>query len=307
MKNKNKRRWIAILLISAILSGILASNFSVSAQTSKEQPQDDLMTRDISTTKQEEQNISQTRTPQVNLYINNEKVDVKSYLINDTTYVPLRAICEEIDDCQISWNNGIAVVDSIEVSMSVQQGSNYIEANERIIYHNQPNLNIDSRIYVPIRSLAKVYSLNVEWKDKTKSVYLFGKPKGLIKGKNFYTEEDLYWLSRIIHAESNGESLRGKIAVGNVIINRKNRNDYPNTVKAVIFDKKYGTQFTPVANGSIYNTPNSESIKAAKIVLDGYSINTEIIFFINPRIASNFWVTKNRTFVIRIGNHDFYK
>ena len=243
----------------------------------------------------------------VNLYINNENVEVTSYLINDTTYVPLRAICEEVDNCQISWNDGIAAVTSNEVSLSVQQGSNYIEANDRVIYHTQPNLNIDSRIYVPIRSLAKVYSLDVEWQDKTKSVYLVGKPKGLTKGKDFYAEEDLYWLSRIIHAESNGEPLRGKIAVGNVIINRKSRSDYPNTVKGVIFDKKYGTQFTPVANGSIYNSPNSESIKAAKIVLDGYSINDEIIFFINPKIASNFWVTQNRTFVIRIGNHAFYK
>ncbi len=304
---KNKRRWTAVLLISAILSGIVASNFSVSAQTEKTENENHVTARNIDADHPKEHNASQTRTLQVNLYINNEKVEVTSYLINDTTYVPLRAICEEVDDCHISWNNGIAAVESSEVYVSVQQGSNYIEANERVIYHAQPNLNIDSRIYVPIRSLAKVYSLEVEWKDKTKSVYLAGNPKGLKKGKDFYAEEDLYWLSRIIHAESNGEPLRGKIAVGNVIINRKNRSDYPNTIKAVIFDKKYGTQFTPVANGSIYNTPNSDSIKAAKIVLDGYSINDEIIFFINPRIASNFWVTQNRTFVMRIGNHAFYK
>lgn len=307
MKNKSKRRWIAVLLISAILSGILASNFSVSAQKENAETENQPLTRSINTEGPKEYSVSQSQKPQVNLYINNKKVEVTSYLINDTTYVPLRAICEEVDTCHISWNNGIATVSSEEVSLSVQQGSNYIEANARVIYHNQPNLNIDSRIYVPIRSLAKVYSLDVEWEDKTKSVYLVGKPKGLAKGKDFYAEEDLYWLSRIIQAESNGEPLRGKIAVGNVIINRKRRSDYPNTVKTVIFDKKYGTQFTPVANGSIYNTPSSESIKAAKIVLDGYSINDEIIFFINPRIASNFWITQHRTFVIRIGNHAFYK
>ena len=129
----------------------------------------------------------------------------------------------------------------------------------------------------------------------------------MVKGKDFYNKDDLYWLSRIIHAESQGEPLRGKIAVGNVIINRKNRSEYPNTIKAVIFDRKYGTQFTPVANGSIYNTPNSDSIKAAKIVLDGYSLDHDMIFFLNPRVATNFWITQNKSFVMKIGNHAFYK
>ena len=308
MKKNSKRRWVAALLISAILSGIIASNFSVSAQT-ETAPSNDLPVQRNRATDidSQENNNTSSHSAQVNLYINNEIVEVTNYLINDTTYVPLRAICDEIDECEISWNNGIASVKSNEVMMTVQQGSNYIEANERIIYHEQPILNLESRIYVPVRSLAKIYNLNVTWHGESKSVYLAGNPKGLKKGRDFYAEEDLYWLSRIIHAESSGESLKGKIGVGNVIINRKNRNDYPNTIKAVIFDKKYGTQFTPVANGTIYNSPSQESIKAAKIVLDGYSINEKIIFFINPKIASNFWVTENRTFVIRIGNHSFYK
>ena len=313
MKTQRKRRWIAALLMSAILSGILANNFCVSAKATEDQTNSPPATRkfaadvDVDVDNEDKLDLSNDRQPQVSLYINNEKVEVTNYLINDTTYVPLRAICEEIDDCQISWNNGIASINSTEVIMSVQQGSNYIEANDRIIYHEQPILNIDSRIYIPIRSIAKIYSLDVEWYGETKSVFLSGKPKGLQRGKDFYAEDDLYWLSRIIHAESSGEPLKGKIAVGNVIINRKNRSDYPNSIKGVIFDKKYGTQFTPVANGTIYNTPSSESIRAAKIVLDGYSVNNEMIFFINPKIASNFWITQNRTFIIRIGNHAFYK
>lgn len=307
MKKQAKRRWVASLLITAILSGILASNFSVSAETGSNDTHKPQTARTVS---EESHQTTRSTTPfisQVNLYINNEKVEFTGYLINDTTYVPLRAFCDEVDDCQITWKDGIATISSKELSMKAQQGAHYVDANERIIYHEQPILNIESRIYVPIRSLSKAYSLAVEWDGKSRSVYLAGNPKGLKKGKDFYAEEDLYWLSRIIHAESSGESLQGKIAVGNVIINRKNRSDYPNTIKSVIFDKKYGTQFTPVANGTIYNKPSNESILAAKIVLDGYTINDKIIFFINPKIASNFWVTENRTFVMRIGNHSFYK
>ena len=307
MRKNTKRRWIAAVLISAILSGIIANQFCLSAQTDPEGTSQQEEVSEIEDNQKTKPTARSVTTPVVKLYINEVDVEFSGYLINETTYVPLRAICETLDDCQISWNNGIAYVNNEHISMSVQQGSNYIEANERIIFNEQPILNIDSRIYVPIRSLAKAYSMNVEWHGISKSVYLSGDPKGLKKGKDFYSDEDLYWLSRIIHAESSGEPIKGKIAVGNVIINRKNRSDYPSTIKAVIFDKKHGTQFTPVANGTIYNKPANESIIAAKIVLEGYSISDKIIFFINPKIATNFWIIENRTFVIKIGNHSFYK
>ena len=307
MKKKIKHRWIAMLLLSAILSGILANHFGLSAQTPMEETSEPITARNLNSDYNSQSELIRSNTPQVNLYINSNRVEVTSYLISDTTYVPLRAFCEELDDCNISWNDGIASVESSELNMRIQQGSHYIEANDRIIYHDEPILNVESRIYVPIRTLAKVYNLSVTWEGKTKTVYLAGNPRALKKGKDFYNEEDIYWLSRIIQAESGGEPLLGKIAVGNVIINRKNRNDYPNTIKAVIFDKKYGTQFTPVANGSIYNTPSSDSIRAAKIVLDGYSLNEHMIFFLNPRAATNFWITQNRIFVTKIGNHAFYK
>ena len=244
---------------------------------------------------------------EITVYINDSEMMSRGRLIEDTTYMPLRAMCEELDDCEIAWNDGIATVNSDTVKIIVQQGSNYIAANDRILYHDKMIRNLDGRIYVPIRSLAKAYSLTVEWDDLNKSVRLYGDPKGLKNGSEFYNSNDLYWLSRIIQAESGGEPLRGKIAVGNVVINRMNRPDYPNTIKDVIFDRKFGTQFTPVASGTIYNTPSYESILAAKICLDGYSLNNEMIFFLNPKIATNFWITNYRTYVMTIGNHKFYK
>ena len=307
MKEKIKRRWIAVTLIIAIFAGITASHFSSYAHEESEPTIEEATPRLMIKGNEPTSESPRNSNPHVNLYINNVKVAETSYLINDTTYVPLRAFSEQVDHAVITWNNGIATIQSSTINMSVQQGSHYINANDRIIYHNSPILNINSRIYVPVRSLAKAYNLNVIWDGKTKSVYLAGNPKALKHGKDYYAEEDLYWLSRIIHAESSGESLKGKIAVGNVVVNRMKRSDYPNTIKGVIFDKKYGTQFSPVANGTIYNTPGKESILAAKIVLDGYSLNDRMIFFINPKLATNFWITQNRTFVMKIGNHAFYQ
>lgn len=122
-----------------------------------------------------------------------------------------------------------------------------------------------------------------------------------------YRDEDLYWLSRIIHAEAQGESYQGKVAVGNVIINRVNSGQFPNTIKGVVFDKQHGyTQFSPVIDGTIYNSPGAESIKAATEVLNGARPVGNALYFLNPRKSTNFWITKNRKYMTTIGLHDFY-
>ncbi len=123
---------------------------------------------------------------------------------------------------------------------------------------------------------------------------------------NSYSETDLYWLSRIIHAEAEGESHAGKVAVGNTILNRVKSSEFPNTVKGVIFDSKYGIQYTPVANGRIYNTPDKNSIHAAKDALSGVNYVGKSMYFYNPRTASSSWIAKNRPYYTTIGNHKFH-
>ncbi len=117
--------------------------------------------------------------------------------------------------------------------------------------------------------------------------------------------EDFYWLSRIIEAEAGSEPYNGKLAVGNLIMNRVKSPEFPSTVHDVIFDTKYGVQFTPTANKTIYNTPGEESCKAAEQILNGYSLNDDILYFVNHNISTSQWFY-TRKFEFRIGNHWFY-
>jgi N-acetylmuramoyl-L-alanine amidase len=120
-------------------------------------------------------------------------------------------------------------------------------------------------------------------------------------------DEGLYWLSRIIEAEAEGESYTGKVAVGNVILNRVNSSKFPNTIYGVIFDKQNGyTQFSPVLDGRIYNAPGNESIRAAQAALNGQRPVGDALYFLNPKKSQSFWITKNRPYMTRIGDHDFY-
>lgn len=121
-----------------------------------------------------------------------------------------------------------------------------------------------------------------------------------------YDDNDIYWLSRLIEAEAKGESYTGKVAVGNCVLNRVISNQYPNNVVKVIFDRNYGVQYQPTANGKIYNTPSSDSKNAAIAALEGAKPIGKCMFFYNPSTSSSNWIKNNRKYYTTIGNHDFH-
>lgn len=124
-------------------------------------------------------------------------------------------------------------------------------------------------------------------------------PKKEVKSIN---DEDAYLLAQIINAEAKGEPYNGKVAVGNVVMNRVNHPDFPDTIKGVIFQKG---QFSPVTSGSIYNKPSDESIKAAEEVLNGKQIvGEQALYFYNPDISTSDWIFSRKT-IMDIGNHRF--
>jgi len=121
-----------------------------------------------------------------------------------------------------------------------------------------------------------------------------------------YSEEDLLWLAKIVEAEAQGETYASKLGVASVIINRRDSGQYPSTIKGVIFDKKYGVQFTPTMNGSVYNTPSASSYIAALEALEGRNNAPDTLFFMNPRLATNSWISNNRQYAFTIGGHNYY-
>ena len=126
-----------------------------------------------------------------------------------------------------------------------------------------------------------------------------------VQNEGVINSDEIYWLARIIEAEAGGEPYKGKLAVGSVIINRVNSSEYPSTIYGVIFDRNYGVQFTPTVNGTIYNEPSAESIKASKGILTDGVINDRILYFVNHEISKSEWF-KSKKYVFTIGKHTFY-
>ena len=162
-------------------------------------------------------------------------------------------------------------------------------------------------MYVPILPMTKALNSRVVWRDDMNAFYVSNGDTRLLKNASqVYRDDEVYWLARIISAEARGESMEGKMAVGNVVLNRVRSSAYPNTIYGVIFDRRYGTQFSPIDNGTIYQTPTAESIIAAKMCLEGYTLSDSILYFVNPKVAPHSWASKNRPYAFTIGNHAFF-
>ena len=246
---------------------------------------------------------------QIPVYEAGKQLPIDARLINGTTYVALRAFAESITDCTIVWNakTRTAVLTAKGLSMTVSDQSNYLSANERYLYHQSPSVILSNgSLYVPVRLLAKAFGTDILWNGENYSIDIEGEYAPILHGKDFYNADDVYWLSRIISAESRGEPLLGQIAVGNVVLNRMRSPLYPNTIYGVIFDRKYGTQFSPVSLGTIYQSPYYLSVVAAKICLEGTSIDDRILFFFEPKASTSTWIQDTRKFAFRIQNHYFY-
>lgn len=121
--------------------------------------------------------------------------------------------------------------------------------------------------------------------------------------KNFNAAE-IEILASIINAEARGESYRGKVAVGGVILNRVYHPSFPNTIKGVVYQSG---QFTPVENGMINLSPDNDSFKAAYDAVSGIDPSKGSLYFYNPATSRNTSFFARRTKIVTIGNHVFLK
>ena len=199
-------------------------------------------------------------------------------------------------------NGETANVEEETLTLTAELGSYYVSVNGRCLYVEDGIFDIDGKVALSIRMLARIFNLDAGWNGAD---ILLTSQEGagayIESGDSYYDADLLYWLSRIIYSESGNQSVHGKIAVGNVVMNRLNNPGFPNTIKGVLFQKN---QFSPAMSGSIYRTPNESSIVAAKLVLDGAVVLENALFF--NRAGMNTFASRNRPYVATIGAHAFY-
>lgn len=126
------------------------------------------------------------------------------------------------------------------------------------------------------------------------------------------SDKDVEILQRIVEAEATGEDIKGKILVANVILNRVKDEDFPDTIKGVVFQKDGGTyQFSPIKDNRYWSVKISkDSVKAVERVTQGEDYSKGALYFSARSRAdrsSMRWFDNHLDFLFRYGGHEFFR
>lgn len=222
----------------------------------------------------------------------------------DQTYVSLAAVAQELDPtASVSWKNNMAKVTTDKLTLTARVGDLYLEANGRYLYLPEGVQLSEGRVEVPLWAVAKAFDAQVTVDASTGALDVVRGSGAIQSGDAFYDAEELFWLSRIITAESGNQPMEGQIGVGIVVMNRVASSIYPDTVEEVLAQKN---QFTTYRGGRLADrTPKESCVIAAKIVLDGGMVEgLETALYFDSTESS--WAARNKECVASIGNHKFY-
>jgi N-acetylmuramoyl-L-alanine amidase len=117
------------------------------------------------------------------------------------------------------------------------------------------------------------------------------------------SKKEVAKLARVIYSEARGESYRGQVAVGAVIMNRVHSPQFPDTVHNVIFEPN---AFSVVSNGQYWLIPDDTAFKAAKAAATGSDPTNNAVYFYNASQTESAFM-RSLTVTARIGNHVFAK
>jgi N-acetylmuramoyl-L-alanine amidase len=112
-------------------------------------------------------------------------------------------------------------------------------------------------------------------------------------------------LARLVHAEADGEPFAGQVEVANVVLNRVDSTQFPNSIPGVIDQPG---QFQAVSDGAINKAPDATNYKAVDEAIENRH-NDGSLYYYNPAISTSAncaWFATLQTVTV-IGHHIFKK
>jgi len=126
------------------------------------------------------------------------------------------------------------------------------------------------------------------------------------------SESDKQALYRIVQAEAGGEDEKGKQMVTNVIMNRTKSDDFPDSVKDVIFQREGSiVQFAPTVDGRyesvVITNETKEAVDEALIQPDNSNGALYFVALNSVPEETRAWFEDSLTEVSNHGGHTFYR
>ena len=232
--------------------------------------------------------------------VDGELLPGSCYVSDGVTYAPMRAVLNAFGTWEVDWDEqtaqAVAVSDGHRVAADPDE--DFLTVDDAV-FPCQVTV-LQGCTYLPLRLLTEALGGSVRW-----DAYLQG--AAVTSPDAPCDAADLYWLARIISAESGDEPYLGQIAVGNVVLNRVADASFPDSIPAVIFDRTDGVQFEPVQNGTVYACPAASSVAAAEAVLSGEVAVPDALYFYAPALSQGVWINSHCRYITTIGGHRFYR
>ena len=125
----------------------------------------------------------------------------EAWVEEGTSYITLRALARG-GGYELTWDGSRAWLRGEGLELSARPGELYILANGRALYVEGGVRAVDGKLALPLRVLASATGGKLGWDAGTATASM--ELAGASAPRADYDEEDLYWLSRIISAESRG-------------------------------------------------------------------------------------------------------
>lgn len=236
------------------------------------------------------------------------KCTEKPIIIGGTTYIPLRAFSDAVGG-SIFW-------DESQRFATMEKGGHsfvfYPDDGRCLIddvVSDYPSVLHRNLTFIPVRVVSETLGYNVSWDDFYLTVKITAPDIEISEDfrDDCYTYEDMLYLGKITQIESGYEPFSVKLGVAGTVMNRVKSSKFPNTVKDVVFDTKYGVQFPPAHTSKIDVTPAKGTMIAAKCALQGIQVVGNSLYFIDTEIASQSWAHNNRPFYCTLDGMNFYE
>jgi hypothetical protein len=260
------------------------------------------------------------------LEINGTRIELsKSPLveIEGRLYLPMRKFAGllGLSDDKITWNpdTNESAIEFGTLKFRYNLGTGIVYLNDKVYEaDDQAFTTNNGTVYMNARLLCGFLGSNITWNADALSLgiskigivipedMVYIEPIEEIKGRR-YTAEELDLLARIVEAEAKDQIYEGRVAVANVILNRVDSPQYPDTIYDVIYQGNSSghPQFYPVRTGSINKKASELSIQAAKEALEGKVVVEGALYF-NATWVTGSWASRNREFCKTIDSHNFY-
>lgn len=243
------------------------------------------------------------------VYLNGAQVDDTDVVLVDNivqisvqTYLDYSGFSYEY-----TYTNGVykfvgKTAAGIPYYVQVKEGTKYAIFNGRYFYIGMTSEVCDNKVYLPAGMLTKFTNGQyiVDSKDSNIQHITTGIDV-LASGDQYYNEDVVYLLGRVIYSEAGNQCLEGKIAVGNVVMNRYKSASFPNNILDIVYADN---QFDGVRTDNFNATPTESCIVAARIALEGQQMVPGALYFNTKGLDS--WAHRTKTYLGTIQGHDFY-